>query len=439
MAYKGERTWRDLDFTDLLPNRKRRRVIGMSFPRQNLSLGLEPSILNVLPAGENVEYDIHNQDFNDDDVLYYACSVYISGLEEFTRWAEKHDRNKIVVGGYHPTTFPEDFVRYAHKIVRGLCDDFWATIAQEGQVVNGIVSYNNLPRRDLYDIRSNQQIIPDKKPDDVVVSLNTSIGCNNPQPCDFCCTPMMSSRIDSRPLEAVSREVETLIQYRPKFLFIRDENFTMQKDWRERLAIIHRALPDTRIYLFASASTLNQEGKVAYLAANGVYMVCLGLEDPTESYQKNRHLDEVVALLKKHGIMAYLSFIVNPLKVIGREEGEAFYKVLMGRIEELAPEMICGNFLMPFRGTALWDQYYAFVSTEDYKYYDSKTPFLVRNPVLRDKMRFFMFWYQWQYFASEFYRDNVRKFEVGDTLNLRFVELHGEFEALYQRLWNVRP
>lgn len=439
MRKPGQKTWREVEFTNIFSDRQKNRIIGMSFPRQNCNLGLEPSILTVLPQGKNVTYDPQNRLYNDADVERYLCSVYISGMDEFVKWALQHDRDKIVVGGYHPTTFPEEFERYAGRIITGLCDNIEATLDQKGQVVPGICTYDRLPRRDLYDIRMNQQIIPDKAPNDIVVSINTSVGCNQSPSCDFCCTPIICPRIESKPIELVEREARALVFYKPRFCFIRDENFTMQKDWPKRLRIINQYLPETRLYLFASANTINSAGKVATLRGSGVYMVCLGLEDPTKEYQKNRHLDNVVKLLKNDGIYTYLSFIVNPLEIVGREEGIAFYKALMARFQQLGPEMVCGNFLMPFRGTALWDKYYHLISPEDYRYYDSKTPFLVRNPVVRDKMRFFMFWYQWLYYTSDWYRDYVRRFDIGDTLNLRFLELYEEFRPFYERLWDVRP
>jgi hypothetical protein len=173
----GKKTWGDTDFENLFPERKRNRIIGLSFPANNNSLGLEPSILTVLPEGENCEYAPKNIDFNDSDVSYYLCSVYISGMDEFKNWALKHDFNKIVVGGYHPTTFPEDFEHYAHKIVKGICDDFYATIAQLGQIVDGVTSNKKIPRYDLYDHKFNQQIIPDKAFTDLCTSINTSVGC----------------------------------------------------------------------------------------------------------------------------------------------------------------------------------------------------------------------------------------------------------------------
>jgi radical SAM superfamily enzyme YgiQ (UPF0313 family) len=433
----GEKTWKNVDFKNISSEQKKNRIIGMSFPRQDTSLGLEPSILTVLPDGDNVEYDPKNRLYNDADVKFYLCSVYISGYDEFVAWALQHDKDKIVVGGYQPTTFPEEFTRYAFKVVRGPCDNIWETLAQMGQVVDGICTYDRLPRRDLYDLTMNQQIIPDKEPHDMVVSINTSLGCSQKPPCDFCCTPIMCPKLISKPIDLVMKEAESLAVYEPKFCFIRDENFTMQPDWKKRLFIIHDALPETKIYLFASANTLSLT-KAQFMADHGVYMVCLGLEDPTKDYAKNRTMDNVVGYLKSVGIYTYLSFIVDPLAVVGREEGETFYKKLMERFHELKPEMVCGNFLMPFRGTGLWDRYYQFVGPEDYKHYDSKTPFLVRNPVLREKMKFWMFHYQWEYFTSDFYQNNVRKFDTGDTLHLRFTELYDEFKPRYDRIWNVR-
>lgn len=430
----GQKTWREITFEDVFPNRRRNRIIGLTFPPSDLNLGLEPSVLTVLPEGDNVEYSLKNSDFNDEDVQLYVCSVYISGYDEFVSWASRHDRNKIVVGGYHPTTFPEEFIRYAFKIVQGPCDDLLATIAQEGQIVLGITNYKKIPRYDLYNVKWNQQILPDKKKKDVATSINTSQGC--PFFCDFCCTPMMSPKLVSKPLEVIQKEVNYLKTLKPKFLFIRDENFTLQKDWSERLAIIKQT--GAKIYLFASANTLKEEG-IKLMAKNNVYMVCLGLEDVTVEYAKNKNLDQIVKLLKKYGIYVYLSFIVNPLKIISREKGEEFYDKLMARLYELGPEMICGNFLMPFRGTKIWDEYYTFVSPEDYKYYDSKTAFLIRNPIVREKMHFFMFWYQWLYYTSDFYNQKVRKFAVHDTLHERFLELYNIFRPKYERLWNIRP
>jgi len=431
-----KKTWQSIEFEDILSkNRKKNRIIGLSFPQNNNSLGLEPSVISVLPHCDEAEYCAENFLFNDDDVKYYVCSVYISGMDEFIKWALGHDFNKIIVGGYHPTTFPEDFIPLAHKIVRGPCDDFFKTIQQDGQIVSGIYSGNTVPRHDLYDVKNNQQIIPDKMEDDICSSINTSMGC--PFKCDFCCTPMMAPKLLSRTLTSLTAESEIIKKKNPKWLFIRDENFPLQKDWKERLEIINSI--GAKTYMFASANLLTNLDDIKFMKDNNVYMVCLGLEDISVDYPKNKHLKSVIQSLKANGIYTYLSFIVDPLKIVGKQKGIDFYTKLIETLNDLLPEMVCGNFLMPFRGTKIWDDYYQFVAEEDYKHYDSKSAFLIKNKLLREKMEFFMFWYQWQYYTSDIYNEQVRKFDANDdTLYLRFAELYGYFRTKYERIWNER-
>jgi len=480
---------------------KEKKIIGLTFPENNANLGLEPSILTVLPQGENVEFSLKNIKFNDSEVEMYLCSVYIAGMDEFKKWASQHDSKKIVVGGYHPTMFPEDFLNYAEKIVMGPCDDLKETLAQKNvifekghydsnlignsrfvagrilrtlknipgcirvhgeiipgkeaekpsgkseiikdRILPGILTFKNVPRYDLYDIKNNQQIIPDKKKDDLCSSINTSMGC--PMHCDFCCTPVMFGPcLISKPIETVKKEVEMLkkrfdkadkTKKKQRFLFIRDENFTMQRDYKEKLEVIKET--GAKIYLFASANTLTDEVAEVF-AKNNVYMVCLGLEDPTKDYIKNKTLYEATQRLKKKGIYVYLSFIVDPLKIVGAGKGKEFYDLLYKRFEELAPEMVCGNFLMPFPGTPLWDQFYHLVSKEDFKYYNSKTPFLIKNELVAMKMKYFMFDVQWKYYTSDTYK-KVRKFQTNDTLYERFLELRDEFEKMFEGIKHIRP
>ena len=39
-----------------LAEKYNKQIIAMTFPKQDLNLGLEPSVLTVLPDGENVHY-----------------------------------------------------------------------------------------------------------------------------------------------------------------------------------------------------------------------------------------------------------------------------------------------------------------------------------------------------------------------------------------------
>lgn len=385
---------------DTLPVRSKGKILAMTFPKQDLTLGLEPSVLNVLPDGENVKYimDYNHVEYPDNEVDFYLCSVYITGMKDFIKFAQKLPRSKIIAGGYEPTMNPREFLPYAEKVITGPCDSFWETMGKPGRIVKGITSYKRIPRYDLYDIKLNQQIIPDKKVDDIVTSINTSMGC--PNKCDFCCSPLMSDHVKSAPLSLVKAEIEYKKQYNPKYNFIRDENFPLQKDWKEKLEVINEL--GAKTYLFASANLLSKKN-VQVFKKNNVYMVCLGLEDITVKYRKNIKLDEACDLLHKNGIYTYLSFIVDPLKINTDKKSDMFYKNLLKRLEDLKPEMVCGNFLMPFRGTPLWNSYKHLVTPGDFQYYNSKSAFLEKDPIRRFVDEYNMFKFQWDYYTSKAY------------------------------------
>ena len=234
----------------------------------------------------------------------------------------------------------------------------------------------------------------------------------------------MCDHIMMKPLELVKEEARYLKKLNPKWIFIRDENFPLQNDWKEKLSVIRTI--GAKIYLFASANLLTEEN-VKFMKENNVYMICLGLEDITVEYGKNKRLDEVCELLHKYGIYVYLSFIVNPVKINTDEKAESFYQRLLERFYKLRPEMVCGNFLMPFRGTKLWEEYKDLISKDDFQYYNSKSAFLEKDMKRRQKDEFDMFYYQWVYYTSDIYNETVRRFDVYDTLHLRFLELKAEF------------
>lgn len=405
------------------------KIVAYSFPDNDPDYGLEPSLCEVLAETQNdgtpVAMPRRREEAEapatreEQQADLYFCTVYMTGVEDFCRWATKRPPEKIVVGGYQPTLQPDLFIPFSHKIVLGPCNDIWKTIDQPGQVVRGVWSPDRVSNLHLWPAKWNQQTIPEKPPQDVVSSLCTSFGCHHS--CAFCCSPFMSSMVRSKTLETVAQEVEQQKERRPKWLFIRDENFLTQPDWNERLRLIGEL--GARLYLFASADTITLD-IAKTLAKNGVYMVCLGLEDITQNYAKNKRLDEAVAALHACGVYVYLSYIVNPLVWT-----KQLYRKLYERIWSLLPEMISANFLLPFPRTAMWKKYGHLVPFEDYRLFDSKHAVLVDKSE-RERHEFELFWYQWKYYTSKRYNAKVRKFDCGDTLWHKFDKL--------RRYWSDR-
>jgi len=387
------------------------RIIGMTFPSKSNSSTVEPGILTVLPQGDNVEYSSTIKDFDDKDVDYYLCSVYASGIKQFKEWAKKHDKSKIVVGGYDATTAPEIFIEYAHKIVQGFCDDFYETMKQKGPIVRGIVSHKEMPRYDLWDYRQSDRLAPDLFPGETAVSICTSQGCT--KKCSFCQSPPMSKKIISKPLDLVQKEINYLKGKNPKVLFVKDVNFTALPDWKGRLKILNQT--GAKIEIFAAVYTLNEE-KIKFLKDNGVYLVYIGIEDLSKNYPKNNNVTEVYHLLKKYGIYTKTSLMTNPLLLdTESKETEEFNKI-SDKLRELKPEVVLLNCLMPFYGTVDWEKYKHIVTEEMMADYEFGKAALIKDPVRRKNFEHSMFKVVNDYYTSQFYKDNVRNFHCGDNL-----------------------
>ncbi len=403
----------------------KKRIIGLTFPENTGDSRLEPPVLTVLSGIENAEYCFkdNNHIADDEEIEYYACTVYSSGYHQFKEWSKNRNKNKIIVGGYHPTTCPDEFEGYAHKTVVGQCDSFFKTIQQEGQVVNGITEYKNIPNYVKYNYKVNHLILPGVNEDDVCTSINTGIGC--PYNCEFCCSPIMSNKIISKPLVLVEKEVEYLKSIHANYLFIKDENLPLHKDWKERLAIIKRT--GAKLILFSSSNLLLKNNTIETLKKNNVYMVSIGIDNINSPTIKNKNIETAINKLKEYKIYAGLDFIVDSESIVTENARTEFYTRLLEVFKWLKPEMVSGTFLVPFKGTTLWNKYSSKVNENDYVFYNGKTAFLIKNNELREKIHFDMFWYQWLYFTSELYNTKVRHFFIEDTLHKKFMELYRYF------------
>jgi radical SAM superfamily enzyme YgiQ (UPF0313 family) len=393
-----------------------KKIIGLTFPnKDNWGCMNDPAVLTVLPQGSNVEYSDENKIFNDEEVEYYLCGIYITGVKEFKEWASKHDKNKIIVGGYQPTLCPHEFVDHAWKVVVGLCDNLLKTIMQEGQIVNGITDYTNLPRYDLWDIKKNMIFFPDLMPNDKLITINTSSGCT--MKCEFCCTPFMTNSVKSKPLEYIQKEIDYMMSLygHCDMCFVKDENVLLQKDWEERLKIISK-LAD-RLVIFVSANLLNEE-KIKKLVDCNVRLVFIGLDDINDLNGKNKNLVQVCNLLHDNGIYVMLSHIIDPTTIIKEEDEEKYYKALKEKLIACKSAAIYSNFLLPFPGTPIYNKYkHLLRGEEDYPLYASYTPaLLIKDPILIQRMLGNLHKLCDEYFESDWYNKNVRKYKCGDVL-----------------------
>ena len=388
----------------------------------DLGQRLEPSILALTSRrpGDTTTFIGDNRPRADVDL--YLCSVYTRGWQEFLAFAAKVGREKIVLGGYHPTARPQDALTVAGTVVTGLCGNIEAILDKHpAGIVAGKVEHR-LMDRTLIDRARMRQIYPDAMPGMVVGSSVSSVGC--PYDCDFCATPLMSGRLmNVYPLDLIAADIADLRAHNTEVLFVRDESFITHPRFEEVVPMYGQA-GFSVLYSFGTAAVMTEK-RVRLLADNNWHSVCLGLEDVGKSYKKNARIQEACDRCNDHGVGVTLSFIVNDEAHPDRASILDHYKALTTAFFALRPIMVCANFFMPLPGTALGNRYRHLDSPDFWARFDSKTP-LFSSGATQDLHRLLAVLVQANWYRSEAYAQ-LRTFAKGDTLHLRMEELEAAF------------
>lgn len=385
-----------------------------------LTQRLEPSVLYVAPKEGESQFIWDNQP--KEGIDKYICSIYTRGWNEFKRFAQTVGRENVIAGGYHPTALPEQVFKVAHQVVAGYCGNIDEVLSKPEGIYAGLFAFTPM-RRDLIDQRVLKQVYPDIRPEQVVGSMVSSVGC--PFDCDFCSTPNMSQRkMRVSELEYVESEISDLKSRNVQTVFVRDESFATNPRLVE-IARLFKGKFDI-VYSFGTGNVMGlNEDLVRQLGQLGWHSLNFGLEDVGKNYKKNRLLKQATENCRRNGVGVVLSFIVNP-DGKSQEQARSNYQALYQAFCDLRPWQVCANFLMPMPGSAIWEQYKDRVSEKDFDKYDSKTPILC-PPELVEWHKRMIVAVQLKYYYSRFYNTNVRRFECGDTLHLRISELAREF------------
>lgn len=220
---------------------------------------------------------------------------------------------KVVLGGIHPTTMPEEASAHADAVVIGEAEGIWPRLLQDFEAgrlqrlyhQDGLVDLDQspIPRREIfkpYRLRYS--------PVDVV---QTTRGC--PYHCDFCTVnPVFGSRYRMREVGSVVAEIESL--KRPGLLFA-DDNVIGNVPYFRRL---FTALAPLKLKWIGEASLagLEDEENLKILQHSGCMALFIGFESLSPELKEvgktQNHPDryaEVVQRLHDHGIIAYAAFM----------------------------------------------------------------------------------------------------------------------------------
>ena len=332
------------------------------------------TLAGMLPKDADVEFV--DERINPIDWDTGADIVCITGFTaDAVRMYEIADRfhslgKKVILGGIHTTTMPEEALMHSDSIVVGEAE--------------GVI------KEMLYDIEKNQlkkiysspfpelSVSPPQRIDLLnnqnryINILQTTRGC--PYNCNFCTVPVVFGRkIRTKPIENVMKEISTFTK---KLLFIVDDNILAVPSYARKLFLKFKELGINWVGQ-ASVNLIDKFTNLVKLAREGGCRgFLIGFESISSKQLKKlnkkqnnvKKYKEVVNKLHDYGISVVGSFMFGL-----DEDDESTFPMSLKFVEDTKVDLVTAGILTPFPGTPLFNEMEKEkrIITKDWSKYDA--------------------------------------------------------------------
>jgi len=261
---------------------------------------------------------------------------------------------KVVMGGIHVSSLPDEALQHCDSVVIGEAEGIWDQVVQDFRCGRLTRRYRNgnfvdlrglpLPRRDLLN------------PGDYVTinTVQTTRGC--PFNCSFCSVKLFNGgTYRFRPIEDVVEEIKSLPS---RNVFFVDDTILTQKERTKEL--IKTLIPLKIRWGSQSTILIAQDDELLEMAAESG---CLGfaigfesfwpntLDEMGKSFNKPEHFHKLIKKIKSYGMIVWGSFVLG----FDRDDEESIqFTIEMARNSKL--DFACFNFLTPLPGTEVYHQ-----------------------------------------------------------------------------------
>ena len=306
-------------------------------------------------AFEDINYDVQV------DLVGISCLTYTAPLAY--KICEKFKKRGVptVIGGVHPTIFPEEASKYADSVVVGEGDEIWLKVLEDFEK-------NNLQK--IYKVKTRPDIakLPPLRRDLLkakyaINTIQTTRGC--PYKCKYCAvTNLNGGTYRYRDLDIVIEEIRLM---KSRNLFITDDNLVGIGHQAENRAMdfFHR-LKELKIQWGAQAC-INIADKPSLLKAardGGARAFLIGIESLNSqtltTYNKTINIkssstDYIKSSIKKihdQGIAIVGSFIFSPLYDTFESIDQTLTFVIENEIDAVQLFL-----LTPLPGSAMYEEF----------------------------------------------------------------------------------
>lgn len=223
---------------------------------------------------------------------------------------------KVILGGIHITTCPEEALLHADAIVTGEAEIIWPEVCEDllggrlkGQYLGSPTPPSRMAPVDYRFFGGRRYLTP--------ASLFATRGCN--RRCSFCVSSRYMGAYRTKPLDVLEREIDQLMQLYPgSFLQFTDDNLLATPTYATELLALLRY----KRHHFVTMVTVDQfcnQALIQEMAASGCLGVAVGVESVDDDncaaiskYQNLRQpFSESLKYANQHGIQ------VVPLIMLG--------------------------------------------------------------------------------------------------------------------------
>ena len=259
----------------------------------------------------------------------------------------------VVMGGYQPTLFPQEALRFADAVVIGEAEQVWPRVVEDFRAGRPQRVYHE-PCLSLEGLRYDRTIFAGKRYQPVRL-VQFGRGCR--YDCDFCVIPrFFEKRWMHRPVGEVADEVGRL--GRGHVFFVDDNLYAGPDAFRELLAVLTPL--HVRWTCQASIDVASDPDLVHKMARAGCFSVLIGFEslalDTLTRMKKSWHrgrsqYEEAVRRLDDEGILVYGTFVMGY-----DEDSPGIVDACLEFAEKSRLFLAAFNLLMPLPGTDVYQR-----------------------------------------------------------------------------------
>jgi radical SAM superfamily enzyme YgiQ (UPF0313 family) len=320
-----------------------------------LSLGalyaLTPTTIDVSILDEQVD----TMDY-DGDVFAFSLTTQLARKVYAISDRLRKEGKKVILGGYHVTTCPEEAQKHADSILTGEAERLWPRLCEDllnatlkPRYYGSPADSNEMPIIHREGFKGKKYAFPG--------AIYASRGC--PFACSFCGSSRLLGSHRCKSIESVSKEIDAIrAQYGDVILQFTDDNLLANKEWRKEFLTLMRE-KKTRWVSQASVDQLCDRELIDELAVSGCLAIASGIEtldtDDTRSVNKIQNLNMPIADAVRY--VTSKGIHVAALLIFGLEsDTPQRVKSTIQRLKEIPFSAYDATILRPFPGTELYDQ-----------------------------------------------------------------------------------